>query len=735
MGFLNSAGLWGGLAAAGIAVPIIIHLLYRKHRNQTDWAAMELLRRALVVRSGQVKFEDYLILALRCLALLLIAAALLRPTLNSSSTPWLGEKKVGMVVAVDSSYSMNHGLHSRYEKAIETTRKILGEAKQGDPVSLVLMSNQPEILLRRAGYDEARFAEALDAQKAASPYRLSLERNLEQLEELVDELKTPARECYLVTDAQAQDWAELSEQGRETLNRLTKKATVFVVPVSADGEENISLVSLKYASGALRKSGVARFNAEVRNLGRRPGDGGTLEFFVEDELVTRRTVGSLDAGETRVVSFFSSFDEAGDVRLKARLVTDHLTDDLADDNERFAVVSIRPEIRVLCVDDDAAESSELARSGSDYAVVALRLKDRESVESPLQVHQIPASDLSLETLNDFDVILLAGVKDLAPEMVARLERFVQRGGGLIVFLGEGIDAKQYNQRFADLLPATLGDTLAAEEDSPGWAIGPVDSDHRLAAIVKRLPTGLANTARFSKVVQVEPTGDTQTILKIAEQGAPLLLSRDVGAGTVLMFTTSADRTWNQLAIHPLYTILLQQAVTNLTSQPDGRQILVGEPADVAVRGREVGDEVKLTDPRGDDASVRVTQANQKPVCAIETRAVGVYELAGSASIPAVAVAANVDPAESDVRVIDARALKGQLDTIGVQVVEDSTALEKAIEKGRQGRELATLFLTAGIVVFLLQSFLAKYFTNRMRYGESDVSASLLVSRVAAARRS
>ena len=125
MGALNSLALWSGLAAAAIAVPIIIHLLYRKHRMQTDWAAMELLRRALVVRSGQVKFEDYLILFLRCLALLLIAAAFLRPIMSSDSTPLLGEKRAGMVVAVDASYSMNHGEHSRFEQAISRARRLL----------------------------------------------------------------------------------------------------------------------------------------------------------------------------------------------------------------------------------------------------------------------------------------------------------------------------------------------------------------------------------------------------------------------------------------------------------------------------------------------------------------------------------------------------------------------------------------------------------------------------------
>ena len=64
MGTLNSLGLWSIIGALGVAVPVIIHLLYRKHRRQTDWAAMELLRKALVTRSGQVKIEDLIILLL-----------------------------------------------------------------------------------------------------------------------------------------------------------------------------------------------------------------------------------------------------------------------------------------------------------------------------------------------------------------------------------------------------------------------------------------------------------------------------------------------------------------------------------------------------------------------------------------------------------------------------------------------------------------------------------------------
>ncbi len=215
MGFLNSWPLWGELAVAGIAVPIIIHLLYSKHRQQTDWAVRKLLRHALV------RFEDHLIWFL----VLLVAASLLRPTLSSDSAEWPGEKRRGLVVAVDASLSMNHGEPSRFHKAIARARHILGSARKGDPVSLVLMSKRPKILIRRKGYDEATCDAVLEAQKDPTPYTLSLEQNLEQLDELVSEFTTPGSECYLITDAQQSDWAALSEKSKETFGLLTRKVT------------------------------------------------------------------------------------------------------------------------------------------------------------------------------------------------------------------------------------------------------------------------------------------------------------------------------------------------------------------------------------------------------------------------------------------------------------------------------------------------------------------------------
>ena len=132
----------------------------------------------------------------------------MRITLDSNSA--IGEKRIGMVVAIDASYSMNHGEFSRFNSAVAKAREILEKtAKEGDPVSIILMSSRPEILLRSARYDPVLVKTILNTLDSAGPNSLNLETNIELLDELVAELKTPGKEVFLITDSQEMDWAEL----------------------------------------------------------------------------------------------------------------------------------------------------------------------------------------------------------------------------------------------------------------------------------------------------------------------------------------------------------------------------------------------------------------------------------------------------------------------------------------------------------------------------------------------
>ena len=733
MGALNSVGLWTIIGLLGIAVPIIIHLLYRKHRRQTDWAAMELLRKALVTRSGQVKIEDLLILVLRCLALALLALALMRITLDSNSA--IGEKRIGMVVAIDASYSMNHGEFSRFKSAVAKAEEILKQtAKEGDPVSIVLMSSRPEILLRSARYDPVQVETILKALNSAGPNSLNLETNIELLDELVAELKTPAKEVFLITDSQEMDWAELPPTALNSLENLQENANVFVIPAVTEGEDNLAIESLNYTWGSLRKSGEARFTALVRNTGRSSDESATLEFFIDDTRTKRVAVGSLAAGESRPIEFTTQFDKAGNVRLRAELVNN---DGLADDNVRYAVAQIRPGIRVLLLEGDI-ENVVGNRSGGYYAKVALSPQDSDEEEGVI-VNEIDPADFALEKLKDYDVVVMNNVLTVSPSSAKRLKRFVSEGGGLIVFAGDRVEASDYNQSLGaageGILPAELGEVSSSETEE-GWTMEAAKSDHLLARLTARYPEKLLDAIRITKQFEATPTENSEVLIT-SQSGNPVLLSRSTGSGTVLLFTTSASKRWNNLPREPLYAILLQQAVTMLTSNPDRLQLTVGNDASLLLTKREAGEFVDLLRPdTKEPEEIRVIQNGDQLAAPVSLTKRGIYEIKAEEGKPGVAIAANVNASESNVRIVESAALSNTLDSTGVQVLNREGSPSKAIKDARRGSELSQRLLLAALIVFILQSILARRFTNRInREDIKDLSTTLQMSQVAAARRS
>ena len=733
MGALNSVGLWTIIGLLGIAVPIIIHLLYRKHRRQTDWAAMELLRKALVTRSGQVKIEDLLILVLRCLALALLALALMRITLDSNSA--IGEKRIGMVVAIDASYSMNHGEFSRFKSAVAKAEEILKQtAKEGDPVSIVLMSSRPEILLRSARYDPVQVETILKALNSAGPNSLNLETNIELLDELVAELKTPAKEVFLITDSQEMDWAELPPAALNSLENLQENANVFVIPAVTEGEDNLAIESLNYTWGSLRKSGEARFTALVRNTGRSSDESATLEFFIDDTRTKRVAVGSLAAGESRPIEFTTQFDKAGNVRLRAELVNN---DGLADDNVRYAVAQIRPGIRVLLLEGDI-ENVVGNRSGGYYAKVALSPQDSDEEEGVI-VNEIDPADFALEKLKDYDVVVMNNVLTVSPSSAKRLKRFVSEGGGLIVFAGDRVEASDYNQSLGaageGILPAELGEVSSSETEE-GWTMEAAKSDHLLARLTARYPEKLLDAIRITKQFEATPTENSEVLIT-SQSGNPVLLSRSTGSGTVLLFTTSASKRWNNLPREPLYAILLQQAVTMLTSNPDRLQLTVGNDASLLLTKREAGEFVDLLRPdTKEPEEIRVIQNGDQLAAPVSLTKRGIYEIKAEEGKPGVAIAANVNASESNVRIVESAALSNTLDSTGVQVLNREGSPSKAIKDARRGSELSQRLLLAALIVFILQSILARRFTNRINRDDTkDLSTTLQMSQVAAARRS
>jgi hypothetical protein len=122
-----------------------------------------------------------------------------------------------------------------------------------------------------------------------------------------------------------------------------------------------------------------------------------------------------------------------------------------------------------------------------------------------------------------------------------------------------------------LLPQSLRDPIdtawgatAQDRDSRALRLVKWDADHSIFAPFSTTAPELAN-AKFHKLVLLGPTADTadRQVLARFTNGAAALVEASIGAGRTILYTSTLDRDWNDLPIHPGFLPLMQQTVRHL----------------------------------------------------------------------------------------------------------------------------------------------------------------------------
>jgi len=174
--FLYPAFLIGLLAAS---LPILIHLLNRRKLQRIQFPAVRfiLLSQKRISRSYQLR--HWLLLALRTLAIVLLALLLANPIFQTGAGLFAGGGPVSLVVVLDNSLSMTwSGDGGGFKQAKEAARILIDSLNAGDRAAVIptnisgkeafRLKEEKEVLLRELQGIEiadgsANFTAALDA--------------------------------------------------------------------------------------------------------------------------------------------------------------------------------------------------------------------------------------------------------------------------------------------------------------------------------------------------------------------------------------------------------------------------------------------------------------------------------------------------------------------------------------------------------------------------------------------
>jgi hypothetical protein len=154
--------------------------------------------------------------------------------------------------------------------------------------------------------------------------------------------------------------------------------------------------------------------------------------------------------------------------------------------------------------------------------------------------------------------------------------------------------------------------------------------------------------------------EERKVLARYDNGASALIEGRIGRGRILLFTSTLDRDWNDLPIHPGYLPLMQQSVRYLARRQlreGSRDLLVGRTIDLAVTPDDARLEVHGP---GDRRTVLegTALADRKRLRFSDTAAPGFYRVTAAAESgaavprPEANFAINLDPRGSDLAPID-----------------------------------------------------------------------------------
>ena len=705
MSFFNPLLLF---AALGVALPILAHMLNRHKVKRTDWAAMQFLNRNVRVRSRQLRLRDLLLLCLRCLALLFLVLALARPVWRAGVVSWLpGEARAGVVIGIDASFSMEHGVAgaSRFDRALKQVEIISEQIQPGDPVSVILLGGEDEVLIRNMAFDRERFAELLQKAKPA-PAGLDLDRVPKRLLELVADMEAPKKEVYFITDVQERDWRRTSVRFQEALAGLRGDAEVCLIPVLGTSA-NLAVTEFDLVSGVLRKGTTARYQATVKNYDSVPVANVKVQCRVEGVQIDSKTIPSIAPGASETVSLFVPFYNAGATRLTAEISGDLLP----SDNVRRAVAVVRDRVSVLCVDGSDGDAGRLT-------VAALLARSDGGQDEDYLVRSIPWLSLPSENLEVVDVIVLADVPEITLQQVEQLSRFVRQGNGLVWFAGENVKSAVWNERTASgpnpLLPAKLGPPLdTSTKLGVGRQLDPNMPDHNVCLPLRSLPDDLFSETRFLTRLEVEPTSSSFPVLSLAGSGAPILLEHSLGRGHVFQFTSSADTVWNNMAQTPVFPMLMQQIVTYLAGREFEQPRVVGDSLSLSYVEEPDANNAVFDTPSEETITVPV-RAHRNQFFAIlkNSKEAGFYEAKVSVQAPGVPMAVNVDSSESDVVSLAAVDLNTNLEGTDVMVVNSEAELAAVIQNSRVDRSWWRYLMIGGLIFLAIECLFADRIQNR-----------------------
>jgi hypothetical protein len=688
---------FAGLVA--VAVPIYVHLIQRERKEAVEFPSLMFLQQIPYRSVRRQRIRHWALLALRCLALVLLATAFARPFFRREAN--VGGGGLGsareVVLLLDRSYSM--GYADRWARAQAAARGALDGLRPGDRATVVVFDESPEALTEPTT-DRGRLQAAV-ARVTPGSGGTRYAPALRMAQKILAESRRPRREVVLVSDFQRRGWEARDDAQLPTGTTFTP---VDVSDGKATADVAVTSATLRRERPGDREFLVAA--ARVANAGEAAVANHPVTLSLNGRAIETRRV-QLPPRSAATVTFARVPLPAGETRG----VISAAPDALRPDDVFHFTLSPAQELAVLVLEPPDPHLNQ-----SLYIRRVFELSETP----PVRLTVKSAGQLAAGDLADRSLVVLNDVAFPQGDAGRRLTDFVSRGGGLLVVLGEHSTAGAWAAEAGRLLPGRIGQTTDRTAGA-GATLVSVEYAHPVFELFNQPRSGDFATARFFRYRALDVRGgartDTTAILARFDDGGIALAERRVGAGRVLVWTSTLDNFWNDLALQPVFLPFVHQLARYAARFSEAKPwFTVGEALDLGRqsgaadgRGLDAGADLVAQAPSGE----RTQLGGRTGARSLALREHGFYEVRalGSAAGSGRAIAVNVDAGEADLSHMDPAELTAAVakhaTPASASVVSDATP-----EEAEQRQTLWWYLLAAAVMLLAAETVLANRLSLR-----------------------
>jgi hypothetical protein len=670
-----------GLAA--IAIPIIIHLFNFRKYKKVYFTNVQFLKELKQESDSKSKLKEWLILAMRILAIACLVFAFAQPFIPGKSKAVQGEKAIS--IYIDNSFSMEstNKKGTLLENAKEYATEIANTFNASDKFQLI--TNDFEGKHQRFVTKED-FLEQLNEVKISSATK-TLNDVLKRQQDFLQNSSSKNKRIFLLSDFQ-KNTSDFKKTDLDT------SIIVSCIPIASSEVSNVYIDSVWFETPVQQFGTQQIIHATIINKSTKDIENGTLKLFINNAQVSLSSF-NVSAGNKKDASISFTVKTKGINKGVLKIEDYPIT---YDDNFYFSF-NAQTTIKALVIN-----GKETKTAGN--------FKSLMQNDSLFVYQENSESAIDYSVFSKTNIIVLNELSVLISGLTSELQKFVSNGGSLVIFPNKKSDLESYNTAFQNLqLPQiTKLDTVNTKTQSINFEQGLYEG------VFDKIDQRMDLPKVFEHFEFTKTTNSNSQSLVLLQNGQSLISLNPLGSGKIYLFSIPSDESCSNLLKHALFVpTLIKMSILSLKPSPVYYKTAVNE-AIVLNTSTNFSDKPLhiIKDDKKIDVIPEHRLMNNTTTLFTQNQITeaGYYEVfENTGSIKDLAF--NFDRKESDMNFMTKDDLQKQIDEKGlknIQIIEpNEKTLTNALQEVNDGKKLWKLFLILTLIFLAAEILIIRLF--------------------------